>query len=242
MPIFTAVNIDGPTWKAINRTTRQVTDPFESAETWYQDPRLDPTQQLAQADYDELSNFDRGHMVRREDAQWGVAETALAAMDDTFHFTNSCPQTQKFNRLNAFWQGIENYALNGMRRAPERISVFTGPIFRDGDPQRGALTLPVSFWKIVARVAADGRLRATGFIAAEAGDAAPLESLTSRDWPILPDEPVAHFQAQVTEIERRTGLRLPDELRGADTFGNHFEGIETESMRRIAHPEDASWG
>ncbi len=242
MPIYTAVNIDGPTWKAINRTTRQVTDPFESSETWYQDPRLDPKQQLAQADYDALSGFDRGHMVRREDAQWGVAESALAAMDDTFHFTNSCPQTQTFNRLNTFWQGIENYALNGMRRAPERISVFTGPIFDDNVVQRGELTLPTSFWKIVARVAADGRLRATGFIAAEAGDAAPHESLTSRDWPILPGEPVAHFQAQVAEIERRSGLQLPDELHAADTFGNHFEGIDADPIRRIGHPEDASWG
>src|SRR5262249_55070655 len=140
MPLFTAVNIDGPSWKQINRDTRVVTNPFEgleAAETWYADPRIAPNEQLCQDDYSKISKwFDRGHMVRREDPQWGDDDTALRAMDDTFHFVNSCPQVWKFNQAATFWQGIENYVLDGMRAKPERVSVFTGPVFQDDDPMR----------------------------------------------------------------------------------------------------------
>jgi endonuclease G len=250
MPIVTAVNINGPTWKQINRTDRAVTNPFEAAayeggETWYPDERIAPEAQSNQKDYDVISGFfDRGHMVRREDAQWGNADRALAAMDDTFHFTNCCPQNWRFNQKASFWQGIENYVLNGMRRAPERVTVFTGPIFAKNDPVEGKLKVPWTFWKIVARIDENDELRTTGFIASQRkmlND--PREAISTREWPIDPDEPIADYQAKITEIARRTGLDFLKVLEDADTFDRGFEslGSNGDGLARLQDPADANW-
>jgi endonuclease G len=38
--------------------------------------------------------------------------------DDTFHFTNCCPQHERFNQGKNLWAGLEDYLLN--RAADER--------------------------------------------------------------------------------------------------------------------------
>jgi endonuclease G len=246
LPIVSAVNIDGPTWKQINRCTRVVTDPYEGAEVWYPDHRLAESEQCTQVDYDAMSHlFDRGHMVRREDPQWGPSTLALEAMDDTFHFTNACPQHWKFNQRAAFWQGIENYVLDGMRQTPERVTVFTGPIFTTKDPTYGNVQVPLSFWKIVCRTTPDGSMRATGFIASQAemiDD--PREALTVRDWAIAQGEPVAAYQVSIARIERRTGITFCPTVRAADTLSTGFEALradEDDEVRPIATAADATW-
>jgi endonuclease G len=247
MPIVTAVNIDGPTWKQINRTTRVVTDPFESSETWYIDPRIEADEQSQQSDYDLISEiFDRGHMVRREDPQWGDSSRALEAMDDTFHFTNACPQNWRFNERAAFWQGIENYVLNGMRNAPEKVTVFTGPIFLANDPRFGEFKVPLNFWKVICRITPDDELRSTGFIASQHSviNDPREEALGTREWDIGADEPVAQFQASIGEIEQRTSLTFADLVRDADTHTLGFESgqeADRRPLRRIATPSAASW-
>src|SRR5262249_30095026 len=160
---------------------------------------------LSQSDYNLISDrFDRGHMVRREDPQWGTAQTALRAMDDTFHFVNACPQNWQFNQSPSFWQGIENYVLDGMKEAPERVSVFTGPVFAQNDPLYSGIKAPVRFWKIVARIV-DGKVRATGFVASQRDiidqKRRGAEETLGREWPIEPDEPVAGFQATISKIQ-----------------------------------------
>jgi endonuclease G len=247
MPLFTAVNIHGPTWKQINRDTRKVTNPFEqleAAETWYADQRVAPEDQLCQEDYSRISEyFDRGHMVRREDPQWGDNTRALAAMDDTFHFTNSCPQNWKFNQSASLWQGIENYVLSSMRFLPERVTVFSGPIFDDGDPVYGDVQVPLEFWKIVARINEQGVLRATGFLASQE-DVIDLrrEALPRRQWPIRGDEPIAGFQARIAAIEERTGLIFDPALHNADTLEYGFEAAtHGPGLIPIRELADATW-
>jgi endonuclease G len=244
MPIFTAVNIDGPTWKQINRQTRIVTDPFEAGETWYPDPRISEDDQLSQSDYTRISaRFDRGHLVRREDPQWGDPDTALRAMDDTFHLTNSCPQNWKFNQSPALWQGIENYVLNGMRATPERVTVFSGPIFAENDPLYGTVQVPLRFWKIIARKE-DDHLRATGFVASQKDviDVPRREALGTRDWPITATEPIHDFQAAIATIEGLTGLTFPAALHEADTKKSGFETLtEDVGLTPISRLDHADW-
>ena len=150
--MFVAVNIDGTTERRITR----------SSIPWRYDGRLDLSDQIGDEVYSERKNvLDRGHMVRREDPNWGDMATARRANVDTFHFTNSCPQIGAVNQQ--VWLGLENYVLRNTRDHDMRVSVFTGPVFTKHDLlYRGAL-VPRSFWKVVAVVDEDGRPSATGY-------------------------------------------------------------------------------
>ena len=162
MPLFTIVNLDGGRQRKINRKTGEI----EASETWYQDPRVKPNEQMDQPFFDEQRPrlFDRGHMVRRLDPAWGSPSTAKVSADDTFHFTNCCPQISAFNQH--LWQGIENYALNNAGTEKRRVTIITGPVFDDADKRYRNIQVPQRFWKVVVRVSdTDGTLRATGFLA-----------------------------------------------------------------------------
>jgi endonuclease G len=169
-------------------------------------------------------------MVRRLDPAWGSPSTAKVSADDTFHFTNCCPQISRFNQH--LWQGIENYALNNAKSEKQRITVFTGPIFGADDPTYRDVAVPRAFWKVVVRVEA-GKLRATGFVAdqGEALDAALGGG--EEDFDELGK--VAVFQRSIDEIATASDLdfgKLPDH----DTI---VSGLEAN--RSLGDLADATW-
>lgn len=118
LAFFTATNIDGRTWKNVDRQTGEVSardrdDKGESIgsegrEAWYEDPRVDDGLETNDDLYldqqidgvrnpGQLRIFERGHLTRRQDPAWGSDAAALAADADTFHFTNCTPQIGFFN-------------------------------------------------------------------------------------------------------------------------------------------------
>jgi len=146
---ITAANIDGTQSRSVPRISK-----------WSFDGRLNKEDQFGDAIYDSNA-LDRGHMVRREDPNWGTLAEAKAANADTFHFTNSCPQMAGVNQRT--WLGLEDYVLHNARADGMRVNVYTGPFFSDDDIEyRGAL-IPKSFWKVVAIVTEDGRPSATAY-------------------------------------------------------------------------------
>ncbi len=155
VPIFTAVNIDGKKAIKIKR----------AGDRWFRDLRLPADIQLRQEDYSD-ADIDRGHMVRREDPNWGTSKVAEVANADTFHYTNAAPQHAKLNQGKAQWLGLEEYILSSAKTHGLSISVFTGPILRDGDPSLdNGVQVPEEFWKVVVAVDEDSRkLRSTGYI------------------------------------------------------------------------------
>src|SRR4051794_17622294 len=134
---MSAVNIDGT--KSRN--------PTRDRDRWYYDPRIAESEQIGEELY-VRNNLDRGHIVRRLDPAWGTASQALAANNDTFHFTNCSPQHANFNQNNDTWQGIENYLLGKATAAGRRLTIFTGPVMTDDDPLYRGVRLPLHFWKI----------------------------------------------------------------------------------------------
>ena len=57
-------------------------------------------------------NFDKGHIVRRDDVAWGEDyDEVRRANGDTYHVTNCSPQVDAFNRSNlrGDWGKLENY-------------------------------------------------------------------------------------------------------------------------------------
>lgn len=228
MPLFTIVDVDGRRLRSINRRTGAV----EAAEVWYTDPRIPEHAQLDQSLFaaQRPRVFDRGHLVRRLDPAWGSPETAKRAADDTFHFTNCCPQISSFNQH--LWQGIENYALRNAATDRARIIVVTGPVFGVDDPRYREVAIPREFWKIVARVQ-DGRLRATGFLA-DQGTALDAALATGPESFADLDE-LTVYQTPITELEKRTGLGMAT-LRTADTMP-----AALESAAALDDLGDAHW-
>jgi endonuclease G, mitochondrial len=203
LPLVTAVNIDGALSKVLKREG-----------DWKLDGRIAAEHQIGNALY--ASNpLDRGHMVRRRDPGWG--DGAEQGEMDTFHYTNSAPQHEDLNQID--WVGLEDYVLEAAETKGFRVSVLTGPVFRDTDhrlkaqPGAGDILIPEEFWKIAVIVnAATGALSATGYVLSHG----PM----IRD---LIESPFIYgsyktYQVQIARIEAATGLRFGT-LTAADPLG-----------------------
>ena len=159
-PFFTAANIDGNLFRRLPRH-----------DSWQLDPRIDERHQWGPKLYSvEKSDFDKGHMTKREDAQWGhTDEEATNGATSTFFYTNAVPQVAKLNQQ--LWRGLEDYILKSEAVGHGlRINLFTGPVLSDTDPffvtevdgQR--VRIPTLFWKVIYFSKSDGRLYRVGFL------------------------------------------------------------------------------
>jgi len=218
--IFTATNIDGPTYLNVDRDTGLVRE--AEGETWFKDPRISASFFLDQTFYSAWSTyFDRGHLTRRTDPTWGSDEQAERANADTFHFTNCSPQHFRFNQSAKYWQGAERYVLeNGVLAADslKRISVFQGPIFDSKiDLWSDDVQIPSSFFKVIAWKGAHG-LKSVGLVV----DQLPLLSETRKNLgppKDLPSVNVSQWRVAIPNIEKRSRLDFGQALRDADTIG-----------------------
>jgi endonuclease G len=138
------VNIDGATLTDLGR-----------GDDWHLDDRVPASQQTGPEVY-ARNDLDRGHLVRRRDPVWG-ADAATANLD-TFCYTNAAPQAALFNQSKELWNGLEDYVLAYAETYDQRLSVFTGPVFGESDPEYRGVRIPLRFWKIACwatRPAAD---------------------------------------------------------------------------------------
>ncbi|MEK7256319.1 MAG: DNA/RNA non-specific endonuclease [Bacteroidota bacterium] len=151
LPVFTAVNIDGKLFRPIKRS-----DIFgEGSEDWDVDERA-KDYQWGDALYKAAgSDYDRGHLVKREDPQWGKTdEEAAAASRATFFYSNSVPQVKELNRKE--WRNLEDYILKKQSAKNKlRVTVLTGAVLLDNDPvfvqpvNGETVALPGWVWKVV---------------------------------------------------------------------------------------------
>jgi endonuclease G, mitochondrial len=198
LALYTAVNIDGKQHVNIPR----------GKDKWLYDPRIDKSFQYG-PDLYAHNELDCGHLVRRQDPDWGA--DAAQADTETFHFTNCSPQHHKFN--SGSWEQLEDYILKNASKYGMKVTVFTGPVFRDDDMlYRGSFRIPAEFWKVVAIVNDDGKLSATAYLQTQKN--------------LLPELEFAYgqyktYQIPVAKIESLTKLNF-GELRNFDPM----EGLE----------------
>lgn len=251
LPLVTACNIDGKSLKSIDRKTGRVSaaetltfEPQpEAREKWYMDPRIATdkcgnddlyTSQRVSGGPNRLGRiFHRGHMVRRLDPCWGTEDRALRAEADTFHFTNCTPQVGKFNSGKTLWQGIENHVLDNAKDDEIRVTVFTGTVLRDDDPDYRqsifpGFKVPLQFWKI-AVWAEDGVLSALAMIADQTDS---LKEIPESAEAIDDDEGVRDFITTVPHIESLTGLDFGAVVRDADLY-EFADGPESMGRREV---------
>lgn len=181
---FTAVNIDGKRKVQIPRSDK-----------WFYDNRISEKYQYGNEVYSK-NDLDRGHLVRRKDPNWGEESEARQANLDTFHYTNSAPQHKDLNQK--IWLGLEDYVLNNAQNSGLKISVFTGPVFKDDDMvYRKKYKIPAEFWKVVVMVKEDGDLSATAYIQTQQNMIEELEFVYGA---------YKTYQVPIAKIEEITGL------------------------------------
>ncbi|MBL8232856.1 MAG: DNA/RNA non-specific endonuclease [Bryobacterales bacterium] len=217
MCIYSAVNINGLEALKIPR-----------GGGWKFDSRIPQALQIKGECYghEHEGKFSRGHMTRREDPNWGTRPVATRANSDTFHVTNACPQIQPFN--GGIWLRLEEYALDNAVEDGMRISVYTGPVFRQDDPDYFGVQVPVEFWKVIAfRHDETKELTATGY------------KMSQRSF--LPGQEFVYgryetYQVSLKEIETLTGLSF-----GVLTDADPLRHLEEAPMRPLRATEQIRW-
>lgn len=218
LAFYTAVNIDGKKLENIKR----------GRDKWYFDPRLDLKYQAGPKLY-EGNPLDRGHLVRRLDPCWGP--NAKEAGEDTFHFTNCAPQHGRLNQRD--WLEVEDYILKTADNADAKISVFTGPVFREDDMiYRNEYLLPADFWKVVAFVNKNGKLSATAYLRTQKNYLESMEFF---------DDEFKTWQAPIALVESLTGISF-DLPADADPMARAAAGkglrSQMSNIRRIHSAAD----
>jgi endonuclease G len=197
LAMFTAVNMDGSQSVSIKRTP----------DKWSYDGRVPLEAQLGEELYED-NDLDRGHLVRREDPNWGTQEEALTANDDTFHFTNCSPQMHAMNAVT--WVGLESYILKNARVWQERVTVFTGPVLGVDDLTYRGVRIPIAFWKVLAFLSDSGRPSATAYMVDQENELSTLEAAFGR---------YKTYQRSIRYVEQVTGLSF-GRLKTYDGFSN----------------------
>jgi endonuclease G len=218
LPFFTAVNIDGNLWKDNPRKG-----------DFQDDKRIGLKEQLGKKLYSAAkSDFDRGHMVRREDPEWGSAALSIKAGENTFWFTNCAPQHKDLNRK--IWGELEANILHlGADEENLKVNVITGPVLAKTDGvfvtkvEGEDIQIPNLFWKIVVWTKSNGKAFAVGFLMSQekflikAGiikkqliaNAKKLNKIKDEDiFEHLPFKDGKTYQVKIEEIEKLTGLKF----------------------------------
>jgi endonuclease G, mitochondrial len=217
MCIITGVNIDGSKTVAVTRGN----------DNWLIDARMSPSFQLGNSVYAN-NDLDRGHMVRRQDPIWGTESDARQANEDTFFFTNACPQHKDLNQKT--WLELEDYVLKSADNHDLKVSVFTGPILDENYVQYREALVPAQFYKIVAMIKKDGKPSVTGYVLSQKDLISGLERVQS-------DFVFGQFktyQVSLSKIAEMTGLDL-EKLKKFDPLKGDLESlpIEIESAQDL---------
>jgi len=107
-----------------------------------------------QSDYTR-SGYDRGHLAPAADMAWDQV-----AMDQSFFFSNICPQTPNLNR--GIWKKLED---QGRKWAIQKSSIYivTGPVILHPSDSTGNLPIPKYFYKAIL-VYQEETQQAIGFV------------------------------------------------------------------------------
>ena len=206
------VNIDGKQHVEVPRT----------GDSWAYDGRLPTAAQVGDELYAD-NGLDRGHLVRRQDPNWG--ERAHTANADTFHFTNCAPQMSAFNQKT--WLELEDYILDNTQRWKERATVFSGPVLAESDRLYRGVQIPQAFWKVVAYLGDDGNPSASAYMIDQRRELDELDLVFG---------PLRTYRRSVAAIEALTGLRF-GELASYDAFSNEERATGTKIEAVISGPD-----
>jgi endonuclease G, mitochondrial len=211
--VVSAVNVHGRyRFDQLDESTRK--------DKWLRDNRIEYDVQLNDEWYAK-SGFDKGHLSRREDAEWGrTVDAAKKATDMTCSYANAVPHVPAFNRAifgyRGQWGRLEQEVLEqGVELEPgkaARICVLSGPLFLDDDPTYSAVQVALSCFKVIVWYDKDGNLRTTAFRLSQESLVGDIAFEALRFDKIFKPE-----QKPLAWIEKNTGLAFAQVMRDSDT-------------------------
>lgn len=228
VPIISASNIYRIKFEKVDRSG-----------SFKKDNRINDYEQLTSKDYKQFNTIkaatiEKGHMTKREDVQWdlnGIEDNAQKAAISTFYYPNAAPQHDSLN--NGPWKYLENSVIiKGRVPEPAKVSVFTGPVLDNIDPEfkvklhdGSIFKIPILFWKVIYYLKEDGNLYRAGFLM---GQINPLRKddlineIGFRDFelvekkssfkPFLEFKEDENYQVPVSMIEELTKLKFQNAI------------------------------
>lgn len=181
-----------PNWVAWHLTAAHTTGPYKRGGIKFHEDDDVPEPRAVDFDY-VRSGYDRGHMCPSGDNKW-----SLEAQEQSFLFTNICPQAGGLNRGD--WNELEMACRDWAKKYGD-LYIVAGPILYKGKHKtigKNRVTVPEAFFKVVLRM--KGTPQAIGYIYKNTGGNRPLDS----------------YANTVDEVERITGFdffpSLPDDI------------------------------
>lgn len=148
-----------PDWVAYEITADEASVRRERSDTQFRmDPDLRGVTQAMREDYSG-SGWTKGHMMPAADAAFDTS-----SMEETFYFTNVCPQNETLNAGD--WQYLEKRVRSWAQRYGS-VWVVTGPIIgenRYGTIGERDVVVPDSFYKALLVRRPDGSYSAIAFV------------------------------------------------------------------------------
>ena len=209
-----------------------------NGDKWYDDPRVSKDNETNASFYGEQKTFethrsenpfDRGHLTRRVDVQWGInKEIAKRNGDDSFHWTNCAPQYWRFNQGSKRWLGLEDFVIKTYSKETGCACVINGPVFDaplssespdgritpnfDGkshkDPTFGDVAIPKMFFKIVS-VKDNCKLKTAAFLLSQEEylrNVDRIKGMPPQTEETLTPSEARLYQVKITDLEKITGL------------------------------------
>lgn len=181
-----------PNWVAWHLTADRTTGPAKRSGVDFQADMDVPAPRAEDSDY-YGSGYDRGHMCPAADNKYSEK-----AMEESFLFTNMCPQNGNLNRGD--WNEMEQ-ACRRWAKEYGGVYIVCGPILYKGKHKtigKNKVVVPEAFFKVVLRTGPDAK--AIGFIYKnEEGN-----------------RPKGDYVNTVDQVERITGIdffpSLPDDV------------------------------
>lgn len=181
-----------PNWVAWHLTAERTEGSAKRSDVDFAEDNEVPEPRATDWDYYN-SGYDRGHMCPAADNKW-----SKKAMEESFLFTNMCPQNSNLNRGD--WNEME-MACRKWAKKYGGIYIVCGPILYKGKHKtigKNKVVVPEAFFKVVLRTGDEPQ--AIGFIYKNTSGNRPKDSYVNT----------------VDEVERITGIdffpSLPDDV------------------------------
>lgn len=208
MAIYSAVNLDRPQRLTLQVTAsrlqpdRRLPEDFQPRPSWYFRP-------------------DRPWLAARfasaSDIAWGPefagdsATAALKLAQYASFLPNTMPQPRAFYGIR--WVPLENWVRSQHNPLANRVTIFSGPVFRPADQPVDGVPVPYAYWKLAVSsvpAAAKGEMREPEF---------------KVDAFFIPADATGEFDPEkyrlpVAELERRTSLNFDPLIEWTDSLKN----------------------
>lgn len=210
LPIYTVVNIDGQQLRRPPRSSR-----------WSTDDRIAREHQLGNEAY-RNNDIDRGHMVRRLDPVWG--DQAEQANEDTFVYTNAALQHKDLNQRE--WRSLEDHILSHANSSDQKLTVFTGPVFAEDDPEfdnggqvNPPTQIPLKFWKMAVWNEPGEGLKGAAFVLSQEDLVDPSDYRDGK----FPPGRFEVYQVPIEQLQEMVGL----DFHSVENCNENFRHIQS---------------